>query len=341
VDGDAKGTEDAAVRPFDQLTPRGQLRRIRAAALAGLSQYEIGAGRCTFVARSLDTVFRVDDTCGARHALRVTGPVRTSREGAETTEAAWLEALGAEAGMTVPRMQPTRSGSFAVHVSVAGAPEPRVCTLSTWVDGRPLLANATVALLRKTGEMAARLHEHGAGYTTTVPETVITADRVLYWRIQSRLGELESEHGTLLTEATDRAQQVLDHLWRDQPSAPHILHGDLEPANVIVRHGEVAPIDFYDLTWGFEVQDLAITLCALQESDDPDVVVAAFKLGYERARAWPDFDPEIWDALVAARRLQLTNLALVGRRPGFESFVTRQAALISRWMSPPAEELVR
>src|SRR5207237_7378264 len=84
------------VRPFEQLTRQGQLRRLRSAALEALSRYGVEVRRCALVAHSLDTVFRVDDTSGARHALRVTGPISTNRPGVERAAAAWLDALADE-----------------------------------------------------------------------------------------------------------------------------------------------------------------------------------------------------------------------------------------------------
>jgi Ser/Thr protein kinase RdoA (MazF antagonist) len=70
----------------------------------------------------------------------------------------------------------------------------------------------------------------------------------------------------------------------------------------------VIPIDFLDVVWGLDVQDLAITVKALENSSPPDVALQAFKLGYQSVRPWPELDVEMWKGLTAARLLQVVNL---------------------------------
>ena len=60
------------------------------------------------------------------------------------------------------------------------------------------------------------------------------------------------------------------------------------------RHGGAAGwslIDFQDLIWGFEVQDVAIALLALNIHGDTGRWAAAFRSGYESVRPWPEADP--------------------------------------------------
>ncbi len=52
--------------------------------------------------------------------------------------------------------------------------------------------------------------------------------------------------GTLFLNALARAQSVVDSLWRNPPHGPHLVHGDLTPANVIVSPlNGLVPIDFH------------------------------------------------------------------------------------------------
>ena len=58
------------------------------------------------------------------------------------------------------------------------------------------------------------------------------------------------------------------------------MHGDLVPPNVMVSRAGNTVIDFQDLFWGFELQDLAISISALERYADSDELVSAFISGY-------------------------------------------------------------
>jgi Ser/Thr protein kinase RdoA (MazF antagonist) len=168
------------------------------------------------------------------------------------------------------------------------------------------------------------------------PAGALVADCVLYFRTENRLEELRPTYGSVLGEAVDRAQQTLDALWKRPPHAPHLLHGDVQPGNVMASRGKVTLIDFQDLIWGFEIQDVVFALAALDHFDDAAVLMDAFRSGYEEVRPWPDAAPETVEALHAARHLNVLNFGLSIRRPGLETFVAGHADRVAEWMSGAA-----
>jgi Ser/Thr protein kinase RdoA (MazF antagonist) len=149
----------------------------------------------------------------------------------------------------------------------------------------------------------------------------------LYLRVDDRLAELHPAYGTVLDEACDRVQEVFDALWRDQPHPPHLLHGDVQPKNVIADGGRVTLIDFQDLLWGFEILDVVIAL----RHDELDA--DAFRAGYESVRPWPDATPETIAALGVARYLNVLNFGLSVRKAGLDEFVARIAEPVVAWMA--------
>lgn len=324
------------VRGFDELTPIGQQRRLRLLALDALREYDIDVARCTFVARAFNNVFRVDATDGSRFALRVSPSGRIHAEGCELVEAAWVATLRRDAGLPVADVIEARDGSVVVWASAAGIPEPRSCVLFEWVPGRRLRECLTVDLARKTGALTAAVHEHGAAYAgdeSGPPAGALVADRVLYFRTPGRLDELAPTYGSVLTDAADRAQGTLDDLWRNPPHRPHLLHGDVQTANVMVQRGEVVLIDFQDLIWGFEVQDVGFALRSFEYLEGGDAYSSAFRAGYESLRAWPEADRETWAALRAARHLNILNIGLSLGWADVDTFVARHAAPVVDWMN--------
>jgi Ser/Thr protein kinase RdoA (MazF antagonist) len=332
-------------RAFDDLTPAGQSRRLRALAYKALYAYDLDARRVSFTARAFNSVFRVDGADGASYALRIGPALRIHADGCEALEAAWIDALRRDIGFPSPAVIRTRDASADAWVRVDGVPEPRSCVLFEWVSGRPLRQQMSADLVRRVGELTAVVHEHGAASASAdasvlssnapvgAPSGALVADRVLSFLAPKRLEELRPAYGSVLEEAVDRAQRTLDALWKHPARGPHLLHGDVQPSNVMVSRGNVTLIDFQDLIWGFEIQDLVFALLAFDQFEDAQAYRNAFRSGYEARRSWPEADPETIAALGAARHLNILNFGLSMRKPGLDTFVARHADRVARWMT--------
>jgi Ser/Thr protein kinase RdoA (MazF antagonist) len=290
-----------------------------AAALAreALRDYDLDVAGCEFAAQAFNTVFRVEVRDGARYALRVGAELRIHADGCEELEAAWVNSLHT-AGFPVARVVPARDGSLVVDTG------GRRSLLFEWIEGVRLRDDPSPDAVAAAGALTARLHADGAAPAGASTDAALRGNEVLSFRVPNRLGDLAGV-GETLTAAVGRAQEVVDELWRDPPHAPHLLHGDVNLGNVLVDRGEVRLIDFQDLFWGFEVQDVAIATVSLPFPD-------AFRFGYESVRRWPDVDPETWAALEAARHLNILNFGLAGDRPKLDEVVARHAEPVVEWM---------
>jgi len=308
-------------------------------ALEALRHYDIVPRRVRLAAESFNSIFRVT-TASAVYALRVGAVLQIHPEGTAAVEAAWHRRLR-QHGVLVPDVLANTDGEPATLVADDRAEHgTRVCVVFEWVTGRSLRTCLTGRRAAALGRLSARLQQDGAGWSPPGADTVLRADRVLYWQVPDQLAAAGSRSGfgTLFTDAQARAQTVVDSLWQNPPHPPHLVHGDLTPPNVIVspRNGLV-PIDFQDTVLGFEVQDLAITTSALQRWPDGDRLIDAFRIGYGECRAWPDVSPALFDSLIAARGLQQMNLTLnMAGNNELDSYVASHAGRIRTWMRSPA-----
>lgn len=107
-----------------------------------------------------------------------------------------------------------------------------------------------------------------------------------------------------------------------------MLHGDLTLNNVVRGRARIAVVDFQDITWGHDEQDVAVSLFGIARDDHAGELARAFRHGYESLRTWPDLDEGLLANLWLARRLQMVNLALTMRRPGLDEYVERHAAAL-------------
>lgn len=190
------------------------------------------------------------------------------------------------------------------------------------------------------GRLSARLHQVAAAWSPPGAGDVLAADRVRYWQVPERLSVAGSRFGfgTLFADALARTQPAVDSLWRSPPHPPHLVHGDLMPANVIVSPcGDLVPIDFQGTVRGFEVQDLPVTVAALRRRPDGDRLVDAFRTGYSECRPWPDVSPALFEALIADRALHQMNLTLnLTGADGLEDYVAGHALRTRAWLQHPS-----
>ena len=308
----------------------------RTVACAALRSYAVAPRRVRLAARSFNSIFRVT-TDSATYALRVGSALQIHAAGTAAVEAAWHRRLRRE-GVHVPDVLPNAAGELTTPVT--DGETSRVCVLFGWVAGRSLRTCLTERRSAALGALSARLHQDAAAWTPPGAGDVLIADRVLYWLLPDRLAEAGTRfgYGNLFTEAASRAQSVLDALWRDPPDPPHLVHGDLTPANVIVTpaHGLV-PVDFQDTVLALEVQDLSITVAALRRLPDDGPFEDAFRAGYAEGRPWPDVSPERFDSLVAARWLHQMNLTLnTADLDTLHGYVAGHADRARAWLRRPA-----
>jgi Ser/Thr protein kinase RdoA (MazF antagonist) len=305
-------------------------------ACAALRGYDVAPQRVRLAARSFNSIFRVT-TASAVYALRVGSALPIHPAGTAGVEAAWHSRLR-EQGAYVPDVLANRAGELTTLVPDQSG--FRVCVLFDWVTGRPLRTCLTGRRSAALGRLSARLHQAAAAWSPPGAGDVLTADRVLYWRLPDRLAEAGSRfgYGTLFADAAARAQAVVDALWRNPPCPPHLVHGDLTPANVIVSpHVGLVPIDFQDTVLGLEAQDLSITVAALRRMPDGGRLAGAFRGGYTEGRPWPDVSPDQFDSLVAARWLHQLNLTLNTADLGtLDGYVAGHAERARAWMGGPA-----
>ncbi|MEO8266626.1 MAG: phosphotransferase [Ilumatobacteraceae bacterium] len=321
------------MRAFDELSEQGRIGRLRLLASDSLREdFDIDALRVSLLAsHSFNTLFRADLVAGPSLAVRV-GEVRIHADGVEEVEAAWLDALHADTEIRAPRLFADRHGRHVTARHQAGVPGRRYCSVMTWVPGRRVRERFDHLTSQRMGVLLANIHDHAASYRPPVVPAGIHADRVVYFADTSRLGEYESEYGSMFVEAVDRVHRHLDALWAAPPHRPHLLHGDFGPQNVMRWRSLLAPIDFQDLQFGFDVQDVGITVADLRRVYDDEALVDALVAGYESVRRWPLTDQSLARALDAARSLNVINLGLNLRRPGLAEFIDRHAQRVAGWM---------
>jgi Ser/Thr protein kinase RdoA (MazF antagonist) len=301
------------MRPYDDLTEQGKIRRLHSLARRALERYDVDPVRLRCIARDTNTTFRIDTTDGRTMALRIQADDPETESHVET-ELAWLKAL-AESGLPVVGVMAATDGSASVEVEVAGVPRVRTCVLFSWIRGTTLGETSTPEEYRSLGVLSARLHDHGETWSVPAGLGALVWDKVFYYPTEPVVlyeprfaKHMTPERCRVVRAVEKKADAELARIHREVPVFP--LHGDLHPWNVHRTGDGLTVFDFNDVMIGAPVQDIAITLFYNREEPQYPDLRAAFEEGYRTVRTWPVTSEDQVELLMGARTVNFINYVL-------------------------------
>src|SRR5689334_9955374 len=114
--------------PFQNLTYRGQVARLKRLAERALCDYGIEGARLTLLAHLENTTFRVDTDDGLAYVIRIHRPRggvgHPARGEADVrSEMEWLAALRHDTQLAVPEPVRTRDGALLTVAEIDGVPD--------------------------------------------------------------------------------------------------------------------------------------------------------------------------------------------------------------------------
>ena len=347
------GAQVVGADAFASLSRREQLSRLRRLGRTALARYGLDDARLTVQRYEHNTTFRVDARDGP-YLLRINRP-RVHTPDTIGSEMAWLIALRRDTDLRVPEPVAAHHGSFFVVACDPGVPEPRVCVLLNWLDGRFINQRLAPAHLSRVGALAGQLQEHAATWT---PPSGFLRPRVDTLTNEAKVDSIapsaavardgdqptpdDGDRSLRLVEAlvsTDDAAlfaRALEVVWAstrglaEETGAFGLIHGDLHYENVLFHSREAQAIDFDDCGWGFHLYDLAVTLCELEGRPRYDELRDALLDAYAQIRRLPEDHAIHLSALFVLRRMQILMWVLQSRD---------QAAFRDTWQAWACNEL--
>jgi len=350
------------MRPFDELTRLGRLRRLHGLAHAALRRFGLSDAPFALARYAGNTLYRVHSGKRAHRSdagglfvpgqllLRVHWPGYRDAA-AIRLELEWLRSLRETSGLPVPEPVPARGGDLLVEVSHPGIPEPRYCSLLRWVRGRRLGEKAKVRHYAAQGRLMAGMHAHaqawrlprgstprvydGDGLFRVVPALCLPVDDVWPLLPKAYLGAFE--------EVARRVRQAMADLG-DGPDAFGLIHADLGvDANLLFWRDRPRAIDFDESGLGYWIYDLAVTLEHCREQRDYQLYRDALLGGYREIRTLPEEQLRHLDLFMAALdvHIGLWAGAVVGLNPGQKALrrrLDRCARLVERYLETGTQE---
>ena len=308
------------MKPFEQLSHRGQIMRLRVLAEEALAQYGIDVQDFQLLAHLENTTFRVV-TNDNKYVLRINRPYHRTAEQIRS-EAHWLAAIRRDTDLVVPHPVPNSKGEVVSRAGAPGVPEERCCVLFEWVEGQFYRQRLSPVALERVGRFTAQLHDHA---TTFDPPRNFTRHNVEFGN-EDEPGEMQRlltkgfKDGAAILAPHDLAtftlarhhlQTVIDGVGQGG-DVFGLIHADLHHANCLFYEEEVRAIDFDDCGWGHFIYDLAVTQWYLQARPDYRALCEAHVAGYRAIRTLSDEQLALLPSFRAARTL-LMAVYMAGR----------------------------
>jgi Ser/Thr protein kinase RdoA (MazF antagonist) len=301
------------MKPYQELTRRGRLRRLRKLAEIALQHYSLEDCRLTFQHYQGNVVFRVDVPGGEEAETSIFVPNRynlriltTHNEEMIRSELVWLAALRREADLPVREPVPNLDGELYTFIELPGIPHGRYVTLMRWVDGRRLEGGLRPKHMQSWGEITAKLHNFSAGWQP--PDGFFRP--AWDWRgqlggrdfrvsVEELVERMPQEFRQPFLEISEEVQKVTRRLGK-KSDAYGLIHADMYPENLLFKAGRAIPIDFEDCGWGYWIWDIGTGLSTWPWTEDFAWRRDAFLEGYARYRTLPEAQLKHLDLFMAA-----------------------------------------
>ncbi len=306
------------------LSHRAQIGRLRRLGVRALDSYPLIDPRLSFVTHGENTTFRVEASTPGRQTLasqrdrfllRVHRPNRHGRgvdsAAAIASELQWLTALRAETGLSVPEPLLTNDGSLTATVSCAPVPEPRVCSVLRWMDGRIHSVSPRPIHMRRLGTAMARLHNHAQAWERPAGFVRMRWDWETFFGDTMEYGGVNAaEVWNLIPDDLrrrfDRVASTMERLMTslgDGADMVGLIHADLHLDNALFLRDDIRLIDFDDCGIGYWLYDIAVALWELRHRPDYESFRTALVQGYTQHRALPTDDLVHLDDFIATREV--------------------------------------
>lgn len=333
------------MKPYSDLTRRGQARRLRKIVFAALQRYDLEPIRVRLITNETNGIFRIDTLDKRKYVMRLTDPKCCHSLDEILAEMFWLQAIAQETDLGVPQPVYTLDGQLVTTIANEAVFQKRHCVLFSWIPGKHLAEQICPENLYKLGQFAAQLHVHGRNFGLKNRLSIRKLDKVfpysdpnfpiepivLFDDLHQDL--ISPEIRSKLIKITDYLQREFDKLFLT-PKGLGLIHNDMHQWNIKVYRGKIYLIDFEDMMWGYPVQEIANTFFYLSGYEEVKELKDAYMRGYSTIGLWPA-DDQI-ETFIASRYLMLANYLLasdeLADREYAPQYISRMEAYLNKFI---------
>jgi Ser/Thr protein kinase RdoA (MazF antagonist) len=226
------------------------------------------------------------------------------------SEMMWLDALGTDTDIIVPKVLAAKDGSWVQELRIPGKDKPSYAVVYSFLDGVEPPEEELLEGFERLGTISAQMHSHAkrwvpsSGFTrpTWTPDAILNDQ--LTWGNWREGVNIDVQALNVLQRVEVVIHGRLDNA--DVSSENYgLIHADLRLANLLIHGETTAIIDFDDCGCGWYLFDLAGALSFLEDREDVTDLINSWIRGYQQVAEVPADAEVMIPTLIMLRRIQL------------------------------------
>lgn len=252
---------------FEQASYLTKVRRLRLLAVELLKSYPLKIKSVEFVKLSANAIFRVTDTKNKRYQLRINPAVYHSKS-AVLEEIKWLNHITEKTDIVVPKPIFTIDKQYVIEGHHSLISTSRFCTLFEWLPGKTRWKSINNQYAYNLGSLMAQLQKNGQAVNIKnrhywSADGLVGTSKAKFYNVE-KLHNVSPNEQKIITAARRKTHRKLKQYETSHKNKSGLMHGDMQPNNILCHKGNYAVIDFDDCGVGLYGDELATALCAFE-----------------------------------------------------------------------------
>ena len=278
-----------------------------------LEQYDFAAPpKVSYLTASENQIYLINDHHSSKRYVMRINSGRLAYHNAEQihSEMMWLDALGADTDIIVPKVLAAKNGSWVQELSIPGKDKPSYAVVYSFLDGVEPPEEELLEGFEQLGTISAQMHSHAkrwsppSGFTRPTWTSEAILNDQLTWGNWRNGVNIDAQALNVL----QRVEVVIHGRLDDADVGSEnygLIHADLRLANLLIHGKTTAIIDFDDCGFGWYLFDLAGALSFLEDREDVTDLINSWIRGYQQVAEVPADAEVMIPTLIMLRRIQL------------------------------------
>lgn len=303
------------MKRFDQLTELGKKRRLYKVVQLALQQYDLTIISIRYYTEATNILYLLKDNNGFLYACKIFEESSSKIED-NKAEAYFINQVDKLTSLNIPSIIPNNDGSDISIVNSDLFKQPIRIAIYKWLRGIDFDGHETPKRFFQLGQIMATMHEVTKKLKLPLGISPKKWDSIFYFRNEKPIFHTEQykkyykDEISFLQKTITYSDEKLLEFYKNTP--PQLVHGDMNPWNIMLYKNQLRIVDFEDVILAYPVHDVAIFLYYYKYDQKFDYIKVKeqFFSGYKSITRTADFSQFDIDFLINARQLNFLNYIL-------------------------------
>ncbi len=253
---------------FEKTAYLTQVKSIRLIAQKALEHYPIKVKNIELKRYAANATFKVTDSKNKEYQLRI-HPKEWHTKAAILEEIKWLNHILKTTDIIAPRPIHSINNQFVIQCQHPSTALTRYCELFEWLPGRKRWHSINKDYAMELGLLIGKLHKSGQSMDIKHryfwnADSMAGTSKARYYNVE-KLTDVNKSQQIIITKARRAVYDQLKNYEKIYKNKSGLIHGDVQPNNILYLHNNIEIIDFDDCGVGLYVFELAGALHAFHQ----------------------------------------------------------------------------